>query len=449
MLILTFVCIQTHAQVNIITTICGNDTAGYSGDNGNAINAKLNKPEGLFINKKGDIYITDGFNHRIRKISAVTGIITTVAGTGIGGLSGDNDLATNAQLFVPSAIFCDTADNMYIADGINNRIRKITASTGIITTIAGSGATGVGMGGDTGDSGPATNATLNVPVGLCLDNKKNVYVADYSNNKIRKIDAITGVITTVAGNGSTTYTGDGGLAINTGISGAIQVFVDNDDNIFFCDQWNHAVRKVTIATGIITTVAGNGTEGHSGDNGPATNAQLNQPSGIYVDNNGDVLISDFGSGTIRKVKVSTGVITTIAGNGTYGYSGDGGPATNAMLKCADIKLDKYGTVYIADVYNNRIRIVHDTMLRVEIKDVAVSGSPIRIYPNPTKNELTIEGITSQTGYRIINITGVEITNGICTASNPTISVHYLIPGIYLLELTDDNGQRQIVRVIKE
>ena len=219
----------------------------------------------------------------------------------------------------------DASGNLYIADTGNNRIRKVSA-TGIITTVAGNGSAGY-----SGDGGPATSAQLDGPEGVAVDGSGNLYIADTCNNRIRKVSA-TGIITTVAGNGSAGYSGDGGPATSAQLSLPAGVAVDGSGNLYIADSGNNRIRKVS-ATGIITTVAGNGSPGYSGDGGPATSAQLNQPAGVAVDASGNLYIADSSNNRIRKVS-ATGIITTVAGNGFDGYSGDGGPATSAATQLA-------------------------------------------------------------------------------------------------------------------
>ena len=344
LLFLLFLPLITEAQY--ITTICGSDTAGYTGDGGPAKNAKLNAPYGICNDKYGNIYFADGLNNRIRKINASTGIITTIAGSDSAGFSGDGGPATNARLFITEGICIDIAGNFYFADAGNNRIRKITVSTGIITTVAGSGPTGLLNGSYSGDGGPATNATLNEPCGVCLDIYGNIYIADYTNNVVRKVDASTGIITSVIGK-------------NAAISGAIYVTVDSSGNIYFSDQWNSLVRKLDQSTGIMTIIAGNKNAGYLGDGGLAIYAELNQPGGIFIDSKQNIFIAEYGNGTIRKIDAITGIITTVAGTGNPGYSGDGGPATIARMWPTDVFLDKCGTMYIDDYQNNTIRMVSD------------------------------------------------------------------------------------------
>jgi hypothetical protein len=281
------------------------------------------------------------------------GIINTVAGDGIAGYSGDGGAATSAELNVPYGVAVDNAGNIYIADYGNERIRKVTASTGKISTVAGNGTVGYG-----GDGGPATSAKLDSPTGVALDGAGNIYIADLGNHRIRKVTVSTGIISTAAGNGTQGYSGDGGPATSAELYYATGVAADSAGNIYIGDEVNERVRKVTASTGIINTVAGDGVGGYSGDGGPATSAELNAPSGVAVDTAGNIYIADISNNRIRKVTVSTGIISTVAGNGTAGYSGDGGPATNAELNNpSGVAVDTVGKIYIGDTNNNRIRAV--------------------------------------------------------------------------------------------
>ena len=457
--IFLFSCAFTYvqAQINIINTIAGTDSAGYCCDGGPATNAALNVPEGLCLDNFGNLYIADGFNNCIRRLKLSTGIITTIAGNNSLGFSGDGGPATNAELYVPETVFADSAGNVYIADAGNNRIRKVSISTGVITTIAGSGAAGVGAGGESGDGGPATNAELNVPVGLCLDVHGNIYIGDYSNNKIRKVDATTGIIKTIAGTETSGYTGgfvgysgDGGPATDAKFSGVANVFVDHLDNLYICDQWNHAIRKVNPATGIISTIAGKGIAGYSGDNGLAINAQLNQPCGIYVDIQENIFIAEYGDGVIRRIDGYTGIITTIAGTGTRGFSGDGGPATNAELQCGDVFLDSHGVVYIADEDNNRIRAVYNPKLAVP--SIQSTLQNYNISPNPSDGNITLSQLVKDTApvfAQIWNTSGVSIYKEQLLFTNGVDQLHVVnaVPGLYLLQLTDSKGRVFILKFV--
>ena len=260
------------------------------------------------------------------RVANNTGTIVTVAGNGSQGYSGDNGLAINAELYFPFGVFVDSHGNIFVSDALNNRVRKIDSNTGIITTIAGNGTQGY-----SGDGGLAIDATLSNPQSLYVDSQGTLFITDMYNNVVRKVNAITGIITTIAGNGNGGYSGDGGPATDATLYFPEGIALDSIGNIYIVENGNFRVRKVDATTGIITTVIGNGTQGHSGDGGLAINAELNYPVGIAIDSSGNIYISDTANSRIRKVDSNTGTITTIAGNGQVGYSGDGGLAVDAQL----------------------------------------------------------------------------------------------------------------------
>ena len=363
--------IRKVSTSGIITTVAGNGTVNYGGDGGPATSASLYNPVGVAFDGTGNFYIADQQNHRIRKV-ATSGIITTAAGTGLFTFGGDGGAATAANLANPSGVAVDGTGNLYIADALNQRIRKVSTN-GIITTVAGTGTAGFG-----GDGGAATAANLNNPVGVAVDGAGNLYIADSQNHRIRKV-ATSGIITTVAGNGTTSNSGDGGLATASGFNYTAGVALDGTGNLYIADQGNHRIRKVAT-NGIITTVAGNGTAGYSGDGGAATAANLANPASVVVDGTGNLYIADFGNNRIRKVSTS-GIITTVAGNGSHGFSGDGGLATAAVLDNPfNVAVDGMGNLYISDSGNQRVRKV--TVPSVTIKpanSLAVcSGSPFSL-----------------------------------------------------------------------
>jgi sugar lactone lactonase YvrE len=331
---------------------------GGIGDGAAAINASLNYPHGVAVDASGNLFITDDLNNRIREVNA-NGIITTIAGDGTAAFSGDGSAATNATLDDPFDVALDASGNLFVADSGNSRLRELSTN-GIIATVAGNGTSAY-----SGDGGAAIHAGCTF-AGVAVDASGNLFIADTYNQRIRKVNA-DGIITTVAGNGTNAFAGDGGAATNSSLSHPYDVAVDASGNLFIADQGNNRVRKVST-NGIITTVAGNGytnmygAAGYSGDGGAATNAGLNGPSGVTLDASGDLFIADTGNQRIREVRPN-GIITTVAGSQQYvmGYSGDGGPATNAGLSNpGSVAVDISGNLFIADQYNQRIRKVTNT-----------------------------------------------------------------------------------------
>lgn len=351
-------------------------TTGSAGDNGPAASAQLSYPQAVAIDNNGNVYIADTNNFKIRKVTS-GGTITTIAGNGTAGYTGDNGAATSATITRVKGIAVDNNGNVYIADSDNSVVRKISGGT--ITTIAGTGVSGY-----SGDNGPATNAKLSAPVGVAVDTQNNVYIADLGNARVRKVS--NGTITTVAGNGGFGSNGDGGQATNAAIY-PYGVAVDSNGNLYIAESATERVRKVT-SNGVINTIAGNGTIGYSGDGGQATAAQLDTPSGVSVDSAGQVFIVDTVNDVVRKV-ATNGVISTVAGTAnTAGYSGDNGSATGAQLNLP------YGigigpssnTVYIADTSNNRIRALTP----------GTSTAPFGSFDTPANNS---------TGAGAVNVTG--------------------------------------------
>jgi len=380
-------------QVNRVSTIAGNGTAGYSGDGAKATGATLNLPDYVAVDSAGNIFIADYLNSTVRKIAASTGIITTVAGNGTPGFSGDGGAATSAQLGGPGALALDTAGNLYLSDPSNNRVRKVDASTGIITTVAGNG-----IAGSSGDGGAATNAELNNPIGIALDSAGDLFIAE--SNSVRKVSATTGIITTVISNGSTP---------SPGFNQPIGIAIDGSGNLFIADTGNNRVLKLTAASGTISIVAGNGTAGFSGDGGPATSAEFNYPGSVALDNAGNLYINDSLSNRVRKVSAATGIISTVAGDGTAGYAGDGGAAVDAELNYpGGVALDSAGNLYISDASNNVIREV--SPLTFPSTAVTSSSAPQNLFLQTTQAE-TISSFTvsasqgNQQEYTVGKVTG--------------------------------------------
>ena len=403
---------EVAARTGIITTVAGNGVRGFGGDNGPARSAVLNRPDGIAADSSGNVFITDSGNHRVRKIDETNDVITTVAGNGSPGFSGDFGPATSASLNLTSAqvrgLAVDSQGNLFISDTGNDRIRVVTPS-GTILTYVGAGAStpfgisgtltsptgiaidsagrlfiadtgnqavkqvgsafrqlltvaGNGTAGFSGDSAPAITAQLNFPGGVAVDSSGNLLISDQFNYRIRHVDAKSQKIATIAGTGSDAFVGDGKTATDVSLGLIDGVAVDAAGNLLFTDRVTQRIRRVDAVTRRITTLAGNGTLG-SNTAGTAVNAVLNSPAGIALDSAGNAYFSDKDNHVIRKINMATGEISTVTGTGSAGYSGDNGPAVQAQINLGGslqrrgIALDKNGNLYFSDVGNSRIRRV--------------------------------------------------------------------------------------------
>jgi uncharacterized protein (TIGR03437 family) len=398
---------KVTASSGFISTIAGTGTLGFSGDGSAATSATLRLPSGVALDSQGNLYIADSWNLRIRKITS-SGTISTIAGNGIVSFSGDGGQATAAQLngpqgvgvdksgnvyiadsknlvvrevsragiigsitgqlTYPQGVAVDAAGNVYVADAQDNRVRKI-ATDGSLSNFAGNGTPGFA-----GDGGAATSAELNTPIGPAVDQQGNVYIAEFSGERIRKVGT-DGTIATVAGNGVQGYSGDGGPAVQASINGPFGVAVDAAGNLYIADTNNSRIREVTT-DGNIHTIAGTGIPGFSGDGGPAVSAQVINPTGIVLDSTGSLYFVD-GTSRIRKV-LPSGTITTVAGNGSQGYSGDGGPATQAQINAPTaLAADAGGNIYVADTGNNAIRVLQPAGSGTTVKAVTSAATNVQ------------------------------------------------------------------------
>ena len=410
-------------SAQLITTVAGTGTQSFSGDGGAATMAQLNNPVGVAVDGAGNLLIADRNNHRIRRVEAGTGLITTVAGTGTSGFSEDGGAATMAQLNNPRGVVVDGAGNLLIADTGNHRIRRVAAATGLITTVAGTGTSGF-----SGDGGASTAAQLDSPEGVAVDGAGNLFIADRNNHRIRRVEAGTGLITTLAGTGTEGRSGDGGAATAAQLDSPLGVAVDGAGNLFIADEGNNRIRRVAAATGLITTLAGTGTAGFSGDGGASTAAQLRFPEGVAVDGAGNLFIADTDNNRIRRVAAATGLITTVVGTGTAGFSGDGGAATAAQLNFpVGVAVDGAGNLFIADRRNQRIRRVVNPCTGANLPTVTLvfnnsatvmgTGVPTITVPNTPGQSFQVLGGDSYERVIVIDrINGYEIRQ---TDSSPT------------------------------
>lgn len=335
----------------MIRPVAGTGVAGFNGDGVLATAAQFDTPAGVLADSVGNIFIADRGNHRVRRIDAVTGFVSTVAGTGVGGFNGDNQTASLTQFNLPTALALDGGGNWLVADQGNNRLRRVAHTTQMVTTVAGTGTQGFN-----GDSVAATVAQLNVPSGVAVDPAGHIFIADSFNHRVRRVDAVTGVITTVAGTGVAGSAGDGAIATAAQLNFPLDVAVDESGNILVADSFNNRVRRVDALTGVITTVAGDGGAGYAGDGAAATTGQLNFPVGIALDADQNILIADGNNHAVRLVNRVSGVIFTIAGTGTAGYNGDNQAAVMALIDSPyRLAVEPSGAVLLTEAGGMRVR----------------------------------------------------------------------------------------------
>lgn len=337
----------------VINTVAGNGVSGYTGDGGPATSAELISPQGVATDAQGNFYISDCGNGTVRKVTASTGLISNFAGTGTRGYSGDGDSSGSAQLVCPLDMKVDGAGNVYIADPQSHVVRVVNAATGNIYTVAGNGTSGY-----SGDGGAAFSASIGNPDAIALDPAGNLFIADVDLCNIRRVDVISGVISTVAGTNVCGYTGDGGPATSALLGHVLALAFDSSGNLYISDDSNNVIRVLNTITGIITTYAGTGPVGYSGDGGPAASALINDVEGLILDAAGNLYLTDSSNNLIRKITASTGIINRIGGDGTTnpGYTGDGGAATSALLNYPEYPaIDSAGNLYFVDNSNYVVR----------------------------------------------------------------------------------------------
>jgi|GEM_PF-444490 len=336
-----------------VSTLAGDGIQGFGGDGGVAVDCQMNGPFGIVLDDKGDIIFVDWYSNRIRRIDESTGLISTIAGQGLFRMDGDGGAARKANMNGPYALKRDAAGNLFVSDYFSGRIRRIDVETGVITTVA-----GMGKHDNTGDGGPATEAGVDVPLDIAVDPNGNIFISDWHHNVIRRVDFANGRISTFAGvrNEKRGFNGDDRPAKSARLNRPLGLATDSEGNVYVADWANHRIRRVSSENGLITTIAGNGEKGFSGDGGLATEAQLRYPYNVTLDAAGNLYIADSENHRIRMVDVDTGIITTIAGNGKSGFSGDGGSAIEASFNgLFSLEVNRDGELLVADYFNNRLR----------------------------------------------------------------------------------------------
>ncbi len=435
-------CVRAQTGDMRVYTVAGSLTATTLGDGGPATAASLSATEGIWMDNNCNLYISDMGHSRIRKITSSDGIITTIAGNGISGYSGDNGLATNAEIKTPYGLYADKYGNVFFSEYSSNSVRRIDALTGKITLFAGHGST-------LGDGGPATAAQLNNPHNVYGDSLGNIYIAEVG--RIRKVDASNGIISTIAGSGIPGLSGDDGPATAAQISDGVAGMVfDKFGNLIFADRSNSRVRKINRITGIITTVAGTTGGYYSGDGGPATNAQMTGPIGLAIDENENIIIADNGNDYIRKVDAVTGIISTIAGVGSSGGSTvEGALSNDAQMHPEFLYLDRHGNIYYSN-YGNQIHKITNYLPGLEISGsrcgppsrlpLAGIKNDILIYPNPTADKLNIinDQYYGKARLTIANPIGQQLIQCNTNDSFFTLDIAALLPGVYILTLVGEN-----------
>jgi sugar lactone lactonase YvrE len=337
----------------MISTVAGNGVAGFSGDGGPAVEACLNGPFDVVFDRVGNLVFTDTFNHCIRRVDASTGVIMTIAGATEAGYSGDGAQAVRARFNEPYGMAVDVSGALYIADRLNAVVRRIDPTSGVVTALAGTGEKGF-----SGDGGPAERARLVEPNGLAFSRDfARLYIADVSDNRVRMVDMASGNISTFAGTGAPNHAGDGGLATAADVFGARAVGVrPTDGAVYVMERQGSCVRLVEPVTALISTVSSTGETGYGGDGGPVRGAVYDRPKEMAVDGDGDVLVVDTENHAIRLIDWAEDKVTTIAGNGRGGFNGDGIPATEATLgRPHGVAIGPDGAIYIGDTENHRIR----------------------------------------------------------------------------------------------
>ena len=428
----------------IISNVAG--VSNFTGEGGLAASADFYWPYGLTSDSKGNIYVADQYHGIIRKIDK-NGIITTIAGKRFRSFSGDGGPATEAVLNDPRGVAADKQGNIYIADTYNNRVRKIDVN-GIITTIAGSQFFGA-----FGDGGLATSAALYHPTDIAIDNSGNIYISDSENNRIRKVD-VNGIITTAAGSSTVGFAGDGGPATEASLYTPGEIALDDKGNLYIVDTYNQRIRKVD-ANGIISTIAGTGNAGNFGEGYLAVNAELNAPAGIAIDKNGVMYVTQFGSPLVKKIDVN-GVMTTIAGNQSFGFWNNGGDALQCSLTMpSGIVVDSIGNIYFADLINNRIgKLSPVPFIPTSLNNFELENG-FKVFPNPSKGNISLallgkNGNSDLKKIMVYNMFGQIIhEETVFDKTSVSLDLSQHPKGVYVIKLTTSDNEQFCEKIILE
>jgi len=445
----------THAQ-NVITTVAGSNASGFSGDGGLATNAGLANASGVTLDIYGNIYIADKGNNRVRKVNATTGIITTICGTGAGGYVASG-VPTSTPVFMPDGVFVDNNGNLHITQWYNDAVQVMSidptnphTGSAMLSPECGNGQ----QGGD-GDGGPGDQCRMEIPSSSWVDAGGNLYVSDYGNGKVRYVEATSHLVSTIVQ-----------------LSGANPnaVCVDANYNMYIASNDN-TIQVMNFISGVTTTYAGTGAAGFSGDGGLATNAMINNPGGMFIDNAGNLYFADMNNNRVRMINGTTGIITTVAGNGTFGFSGDGGLAINAKLNHPTSVWVRNGVLYIADDGNHRIRKVehnsnipfannisylHSASAGVvpkhnpaNIENVTIASNTVSVFPNPSTGIFTLTTGANYSGatVEVYNVVGAKVYSTDIAATQTVINLNDQAAGVYFINIisgTDTYNQRVVI-----
>jgi len=418
-ILLLFIFCTYLVQSQIITTIAGSGSSGFAGDGELATTARLNLPFNITFDKSDNIFIADTYNNSIRRVDVESGIITTVVGTA--------DKNQISELKTPTGLTFDNFNNLFVADLANLRIRKVNLDTGSSITLVGE---------KSETERPNINASLGGPFNVVFDKIGNLYVSINGDSKVSKIEFSTGIISTVAGTGISGFSGDGDLAKNAQLSNPTGLALDNNGNLYISDTGNERIRKVDLTTNLITTIAGTGVNGFSGDGDLAINTQLANPLGLAVDKDNNLFVVDRGNNRVRKINTSTGIISTIAGKSEAGFSGDGDLARNALLSNpTGVAFNKKGDLFIVDRGNNRIRRI--TGLTSNEDELELKAN-LLVYPNPSTDKITVElkNDLDLEEASLFNIRGKEVRVKMIDNS---FNVSKLPRGVYVLRIVTSKG----------